>query len=39
MEVYRAGAEAVETLTEADSLDGGTVLPGFTYPLSLLFAD
>ncbi|MDE0133669.1 MAG: Uma2 family endonuclease [Acidimicrobiaceae bacterium] len=38
-EVYRAGTEAVETLTEADSLDGGDVLPGFTYPLSQLFAD
>ena len=39
VEVYRAGAEAVETLTEADSLDGAPALPGFTYPLSQLFAD
>ena len=39
VKVYRAGAEAVETLTEADSLDGGEVLPGFSYPLSRLFAD
>lgn len=39
VEVYRVGAEAVETLTEADSLDGGDVLPGFTCPLSRLFAD
>lgn len=38
VEVYRAGAEVVETLTEADSLDGTPVLPGFTYPLSRLFA-
>ncbi|WP_419946508.1 Uma2 family endonuclease [Candidatus Poriferisodalis sp.] len=39
VEVYRAAAEAVETLTEAGSLDGGDVLPGFAYPLSRLFAD
>ncbi|MCY3892070.1 MAG: Uma2 family endonuclease [Acidimicrobiaceae bacterium] len=39
VEVYRAGTEAVETLTEDDSLDGGDVLPGFTYPLIRLFAD
>ena len=39
VEVYRADTEAVETLSEADSLDGGSVLPGFRYPLSQLFAD
>ncbi|MDE0135359.1 MAG: Uma2 family endonuclease [Acidimicrobiaceae bacterium] len=39
VEVYRAGVEAVETLTEADSLGGGSVLPGFRCPLSRLFAD
>ena len=38
VEVRRAGAEAVETLGEADSLDGAPVLPGFTYPLERLFA-
>lgn len=39
VEVHRAGAEAVQALSEADSLDGGSVLPGFSYPLSQLFAD
>ncbi len=39
VEVYRVGVDTAETLTEADSLDGGSVLPGFTYPLSHLFAD
>ena len=39
VEVYRTGDEAVEALTEADRLDGGEVLPGFSYPLSQLFAD
>lgn len=39
VDVYCAGAEAVEMLTEADILDGGSVLPGFAYPLSRLFAD
>lgn len=39
VEVHRAGADAAQTLTEADSLDGGSVLPGFSYPLSQLFAD
>ncbi len=39
VEVHRAGTEEVEALTEADSLDGGEVLPGFSCPLSRLFAD
>ncbi len=39
VEAYSAGLDTAETLTEADSLDGGSVLPGFTYPLSHLFAD
>ena len=39
VEVHRAGTDDVETLSEADSLDGGSVLPGFTYPLERLFAD
>lgn len=39
VEVHRVGTDAVETLTEADHLDGGTVLPGFSCPLSRLFAD
>ena len=39
VEVHRAGDEAVETLSEADSLDGTPVLAGFSYPLSRLFAD
>jgi Uma2 family endonuclease len=30
--------EAFTTLTEEDTLDGGSVLPGFTLPLSKLFA-
>ncbi len=33
------GAPKVATLTLNDDLDGGSVLPGFTYPLSRLFAD
>ena len=33
-----AGVPQAETLTEADNLDGGSVLPEFTYPLSRLFA-
>ena len=37
-EVHRADAGAVETLTEADSLDGGEVLPEFAYPLERLFS-
>ena len=37
VEVYRAGAETAETLTEADSLDGSPVLPDFNHPLSGLF--
>ncbi len=42
VEVYRAGVDTgdtAETLTEADNLNGGSVLPGFTCPLSDLFAD
>ncbi|MDE0136258.1 MAG: Uma2 family endonuclease [Acidimicrobiaceae bacterium] len=38
VEVHRAGADDVETLTEADSLDGAPVLRRFAYPLSELFA-
>ncbi|WP_419552334.1 Uma2 family endonuclease [Candidatus Poriferisodalis sp.] len=43
IEVHRAGtdraaAQQVETLTLDDDLDGGSVLPGFTYSLSSLFA-
>lgn len=38
VEVHRAGADEVETLSDADSLDGGDVLPGFALPLSQLFA-
>lgn len=38
VEVHRADADAVETLTEVDSLDGTSVLPGFAYPLERLFA-
>lgn len=33
-----AGVLQAETLTLDDELDGGSVLPGFTYPLSRLFA-
>jgi Uma2 family endonuclease len=33
------GPEAVAVLTEADTLDGGAVLPGFRLPLSALFAE
>lgn len=39
VEIHRAGLDDVETLNEADSLDGGSVLPGFSYPLSQLFVD
>ncbi len=39
VDIRSVGTEAVESLTEADSLDGGSVLPGFTCPLSQLFAD
>jgi len=39
VEVHSADADAAQTLSEADSLDGGSVLPGFSYPLSRLFAD
>ena len=39
VEVHRTDFDEVETLTEADSLDGTPALPGFTYPLSQLFAD
>ncbi len=42
VEVYSADADTAdtaETLTEADHLDGGSVLPEFTCPLSRLFAD
>jgi len=39
VEVHRADVDAAQTLTEADSFDGGSVLPGFSYPLSQLFAD
>ena len=35
--VYRSLEDSV-TLTEAGSLDGGDVLPGFTLPLRKLFA-
>jgi Uma2 family endonuclease len=36
--VYTA-VDAVTVLTEAESLDGGVVLPGFTLPLRELFAE
>lgn len=36
--VYTSATD-VTTLTAADTLDGGTVLPGFTLPLSDLFAE
>ncbi len=42
VEVYSADADTAdtaETLTEADHLDGGSVLPEFTYSLGRLFAD
>ena len=39
IEVFRDGSDVVEALTGADSLDGTPVLPGFSYPLSDLFAD
>ena len=38
VEVHRAGADEIETLTLDDDLDGGPVLPGFAYPLRRLFA-
>jgi Uma2 family endonuclease len=39
VDVWRAGAnDPVQALTLADSLDGHDVLPGFTYPLTRLFA-
>lgn len=38
-EVHRASIDDVETLGEVDSLDGGEVLPGFSCPVSQLFAD
>ena len=36
IDVYRPGAEPV-TLTDADTLDGGDVLPGFTCAVSAVF--
>src|SRR5262249_16743913 len=36
--VYTSATEST-TLTETDTLDGGTVLPGFTLPLQQLFAE
>jgi Uma2 family endonuclease len=38
VDVYTSPAE-VSRLTEADTLDGGAVLPGFTLPLRQLFAE
>jgi Uma2 family endonuclease len=38
VDVYTS-PETKTTLTEADTLDGGTVLPGFTLPLQTLFAE
>ncbi|WP_419944609.1 Uma2 family endonuclease [Candidatus Poriferisodalis sp.] len=38
VEVHRVGVDATETLAEADHLDGGSVLPGFTCSLRRLFA-
>ena len=37
--VYTAPEQPIQTLTEADTLDGGDVLPGFTLPLRELFAE
>ena len=37
VDVHRPG-QPVATLTEAESLDGGDVVPGFSYPLAGLFA-
>jgi len=39
VEAHRADVDEVEMLTEVDNLDGTPALPGFTYPLSQLFAD
>lgn len=36
--VYTSPDEVIE-LTEADTLDGGDVLPGFSVPVARLFAD
>ncbi|HXV85300.1 MAG TPA: Uma2 family endonuclease [Gemmatimonadales bacterium] len=36
--LYRPGRTAA-TLSEGDALDGGDVLPGFSLPLALLFAE
>ncbi len=38
VEVHRAGTDEVETLALGDDLGGGSVLPGFVYPLRHLFA-
>lgn len=39
VDVWRAGdAHPTITLTTGDTLDGGTVVPGFTYPVADLFA-
>jgi len=38
VEVYRAD-ETEDILTEADTLDGGDVLPGFILPVKAIFAD
>ena len=38
IDVYRADG-AVTTLGEADTLDGGDVLPGFTYAVSAVFEE
>ncbi|WP_419839757.1 Uma2 family endonuclease [Candidatus Poriferisodalis sp.] len=39
VEVHRVGTDPIETLNETDVLDGADVLPGFSCPLSRLFAD
>jgi Uma2 family endonuclease len=39
IEVWRPGdTRPFATLSVADTLDGGGVLPGFTYPVSDIFA-
>lgn len=39
VEVYAAADDPGRRLTEADTLDGGAVLPGFQLPLSVLFRE
>lgn len=39
MRVYRSATEHLTLERDEAKLDGGTLLPGFEYPLSKLFVD